>query len=92
MIFLKLPFSLIEILIAIIKAIFLEERTDKTGIEKEHDVLASVGSMVPVKSGWLDYLKYFSLLSGLIKVIIEYLNNNFGKDWGKENDSDNTRK
>lgn len=84
----KLPFSLIEMLIAIIKAIFLEEKSDKSGIEKEHAVLASVGNLVPVKSSWLDYLKYFSLLSGLIKVIIEYLNKNFGHDWGGDDDPD----
>jgi len=88
----KLPFSLVEIVIAVIKSIFIEERTNNPGITKEHNVLASVGTMIPVKSGWLDYLKYFTLLSGLIKVVITYLNENFGKDWGKENDSNNTNK
>lgn len=81
---LKLPFSLVEIIIAILKAIFLQERSDKSGPEKEYAVLGSVKNLVPNGGSWLDYLKYFSLLSGLIKVIIQYLNDNFGKDWGKD--------
>lgn len=88
----KLPFTLIEILIAVIKAIFLQERTNKPGPEKEYEVLASVSGNFAKANGWLDYLKYFTLISGLIKMIVKYLNENLGKDWGKENDSDNTKK
>ena len=82
-----LPFSLVEMIVSIIKSIFTQERTDKTGPEKEEAVLRAVNPKSASLGSWLDYLKYFYLLSGLIKVIIKYLNDNVGQDWGKENDS-----
>lgn len=82
----KLPFNLLALIITLIKAIFIAERNGGSGPEKENSVLASLSNIIPNGGSWLDYLKYFSIISGLIKVIIKYLNESIGKDWGKEND------
>lgn len=84
----KLPFSLVEVIIAIVKSIFVQEHSDKTGPEKEEAVLSAVPLKTAGVGGWLEYLKYFTLLSGLIKVIIQYLNDNLGHDWGNGDDAD----
>lgn len=84
---LKLPFNLVDMILTIIRSIFVQERTNKTGPEKEEAVLTAANPKMASAGSWLDYLKYFYLLSGLIKIIIKYLNDNLGKDWGKENDA-----